>query len=78
MKVTIRNIDKTIFDGQASEVILPGLYGKIGVKPNHAAMSVILTTGEIYIHSTNQNEKFLAVEGIAHVDGNLVNILLTD
>ena len=78
MKVTIRYIDKTIFDGQANEVILPGLQGKVGIKPNHAAMSVILTTGEIYIKSANQNEKFEAIEGIAQITNNLVNILLTE
>lgn len=78
MKVTIRYIDKTIFDGQANEVVLPGLHGKVGIKPNHAAMSVILAAGEICIKSENQDYQFPAIEGIAQIGNNLVNILLTD
>lgn len=78
MKVTIRNIDKTIFDGQANEIVLPGLHGKVGIKPNHAAMSVILTVGDIYVKLTGQINKFTISEGIAHISNNMVSVLLTD
>jgi F0F1-type ATP synthase epsilon subunit len=76
MQVTIRYIDKTLFQGQVDEVILPGLYGKIGVKPHHAMMSVILSAGEISVKSANHDEKFTITEGIAHVSNNTVDVLL--
>lgn len=78
MKVTISSIDKTIFDGEATEVVLPGLNGKVGIKPNHAIMSVILASGDICVKLGNQIEKFTTTEGIAHISNNIISILLTD
>jgi F0F1-type ATP synthase epsilon subunit len=78
MQVIIRYIDRIVFDDYANKVILPGLHGKLGIKPNHAAISVILTTGEIHIKSKKKNKKFEAIEGIAQISNNVVNILLTD
>ena len=76
MQVIIRYIDKTIFDDRVNEIVLPGLHGKVGIKPNHTAMSVILTKGEIHIKSEIKNEKFDAIEGIAQISNNVINILL--
>ena len=76
MKVTIRYIDKTLFEGQVEEVVLPGLFGKVGIKPHHAMMSVILSAGEICVNTNNKSEKFAITEGIAHISNNTVDVLL--
>ena len=76
MQVTIRYVDKILFSGKVDEINLPGLQGKVGIKPHHAMMSVILCAGEISVVSANHNERFAIAEGIAHVNNNAVDVLL--
>ncbi len=76
MQVTIRYIDKTLFAGQVEAVSLPGLFGRVGIKPHHAMMSVILSVGEIYVNANAKVETFAITEGIARVSDNTVDVLL--
>jgi F0F1-type ATP synthase epsilon subunit len=75
--VVIKSIDNLIHHSKADEVILPALYGKVGVRPNHANTSVILTKGEIVIKKDNQQEAFAINNGIAQIKANKIDILLT-
>ncbi len=76
MNVTIRTIDKVLFTDTAIEINLPGLYGKVGIRPNHASMSVVLSAGEIQVKLANSIESFTIKNGIAQVSDNTVEILL--
>ena len=76
MNVVIRSIDKVIFTGVATEITLPGLFGKLGIRPNHAPMSVVLAEGEINIKTTDTKEHFSVKNGIAQISGTAVDILL--
>jgi len=77
MQVNLRSIDKVLFSGQVDTVILPGLFGKVGVKPHHAMMSVVLGAGEICLHLNDKTEKLAITEGIAYVSQNTVDVLLS-
>jgi F0F1-type ATP synthase epsilon subunit len=76
MNVTIRTIDKVLFTDTALEINLPGLYGKVGIRPNHASMSVVLSAGEIQVKLANSTETFTVQNGIAQVSNNTVDVLL--
>jgi F0F1-type ATP synthase epsilon subunit len=76
MNVTIRTIDKILFSDAAQEITLPGLYGKVGIRPNHAPMSVVLSEGEIQIKLSSGNKTFSIENGLAQVGDNAVNVLL--
>ena len=76
MNVTIRTIDKVLFTDTALEINLPGLYGKVGIRPHHASMSVVLSEGEIQVKLANSIESFTIKNGIAQVSDNTVEILL--
>ena len=76
MNVTIRTIDKVLFTDTALEINLPGLYGKVGIRPHHASMSVVLSEGEIQVKLANSTEKFTVQNGIAQVSNNTVEVLL--
>lgn len=78
MKVTIRTIDKVLFTDSAKEINLPGLYGRIGIRPHHASMSVVLCEGEIHVKLANSTENFTIQGGIAHVGENTVDVLLAE
>jgi F0F1-type ATP synthase epsilon subunit len=77
MKVTIRTIDKVLFTDIAQEVTLPGLFGKVGIRPHHAPMSIVLSKGEIQVQLANSNKIFSIENGLAHVSDNTVDVLLT-
>lgn len=76
MKVTIRTIDKVLFTDVAQEVTLPGLFGKVGIRPNHAPMSVVLSKGEIQVRLASNNKTFSIENGLAQVSNNTVDVLL--
>ena len=76
MNVTIRTIDKVLFTDTALEINLPGLYGKVGIRPHHASMSVVLSEGEIIVKLANSTETFTVQNGIAQVSDNTVEVLL--
>ena len=76
MNVTIRNIDKVLFTDTALEINLPGLYGKVGIRPHHASMSVVLCKGEIQVKLASSTETFTVQNGIAQVSNNTVEVLL--
>ncbi len=76
MNVTIRTIDKVLFTDTALEITLPGLFGKVGIRPNHAPMSVALSEGEIQVKLANSNKSFPVENGVAQVSDNTVDVLL--
>ena len=76
MNVTIRTIDKVLFTDTALEINLPGLYGKVGIRPHHASMSVVLSEGEIQVKLASSTETFTIQNGIAQVSNNTVDVLL--
>jgi F0F1-type ATP synthase epsilon subunit len=76
MNVTIRNIDKILFTDSAIEINLPGLYGKVGIRPHHSPMSVVLSEGEIQVKLASSDKTFSIKNGIAQVSGNTVDVLL--
>ena len=77
MKVSIRTVDEKIFSGTAIEVTLPGMFGKIGIRPHHATLSAVLISGEILVNQTKGQKSFTLNAGIAHVNKNTVDILLS-
>lgn len=77
MQVNVLCIDKILFSGQVNTVVLPGLFGKVGVKQHHSMMSVVLGAGEICLHLNGKTEKLAITEGIAHVNQNTVDVLLS-
>ena len=76
MNITIRTIDKILFTDTAQEITLPGLYGKVGIRPHHSPMSVVLSEGKIQVVSTNNNQTFSVENGVAQISDNMVDILL--
>lgn len=76
MNVTIRTIDKILFNDAVQEITLPGLFGKVGIRPQHAPMSVVLSEGEIQIKLSNSNKTFLIENGLAQISDNTVDVLL--
>ena len=53
------------------------MFGKIGIRPHHATLSAVLISGEILVNQTKGQKSFTLNAGIAHVNKNTVDILLS-
>lgn len=80
MTLTVRVIspDKTVWDAQAEEVVLPSTTGQLGILSGHAPLLTALDTGVMRVRS-ERNQDWLAIAllgGFAEVDQDEVTILV--
>ena len=80
MTLTVRVIspDKTVWDAEADEVILPSTTGQLGVLSGHAPMLTALDTGVMRVRA-NKSASWQAIAllgGFAEVDQDEVTILV--
>ena len=80
MTLTVRVIspDKTIWDEQAQEVILPSTTGQLGILSGHAPLLSALDAGVMRVRSS-ANQDWVAIAlmgGFAEVEENEVTILV--
>jgi len=76
MNIEIIDPDKTIFQGDADLVQLPGKDGSFEILNNHAPLISVLRAGKIKIVDQNKNMQFFEVKGgVIEVQKNKVLIL---
>lgn len=76
MKVEILSPGKSLFDGEAKFVFLPGSDGSMGILDNHAALITTLQKGVVKIElSEGKTESFEVSGGTVEVLNNRVIIL---
>lgn len=78
MPLTVRVIapDKTVWDSQAEEVILPSTTGQLGVLSGHAPMLTALDTGVMRVRANKDWVAIALMGGFAEVDQDEVTILV--
>ena len=75
MDVQIISPDKSLYEGQADLVTVPGTNGSIGILNNHAPLVSSLKKGEVKI-ILNEKEEFFNIEGgVVEVSKNKVVVL---
>lgn len=76
MHIEIIDPDKTIFQGEAELVQLPGKDGSFEILNNHAPLISVLRAGKIKIVDQNKNAQFFEVKGgVIEVQKNKILIL---
>lgn len=76
MKVDIINPEKSIFEGEATIVQLPGKDGSFEIMSNHAPLIAVLKKGKIKVVDKEKKELFFEVNGgVVEVLQNKVLIL---
>ncbi len=63
MFIEIVNPDKTIFEGEAKAVLLPGVDGFFEILDRHAPLISVLQKGKIKVVDGSGNENFYEVNG---------------
>ncbi|HIK16877.1 MAG TPA: F0F1 ATP synthase subunit epsilon [Leptolyngbyaceae cyanobacterium M33_DOE_097] len=78
MALTVRVIapDKTVWDSEAEEVILPSTTGQLGILPRHAPLLTALDTGVMQVRSGKEWVPIAVMGGFAEVDKDEVTILV--
>jgi len=78
MTITVRVIapDKTVWDSEAQEVILPSTTGQLGVLTGHAPLLTALDTGVMRVRADKNWVPIALMGGFAEVENNEVTILV--
>jgi F-type H+-transporting ATPase subunit epsilon len=76
MNVEILTPDKTLFQGDAEVVTLPGVNGSFQILKNHAPMIANLSKGSLSIKSSGSVQQFDVNGGLVEVLDNKVVVLV--
>jgi F-type H+-transporting ATPase subunit epsilon len=68
--------DKSVFDGSADEVILPGTTGQLGILTGHVSMLTALDTGVLRLREGTTWQSIALMGGFAEVESNQVTVLV--
>ena len=67
--------DRTVFQGDAVMVILPGAAGEMGILPKHAPVLTTLKYGVVRVRQQGADHVFAVAGGVAEVPPDLVTVL---
>ena len=67
--------DRTVFQGLADMVLLPGTDGEMGILPHHAPLLTTLKYGIIKVRSQGKETVFTVAGGVAEVQPDIITIL---
>lgn len=78
MSLTVRVIspDKTVWDAEAEEVILPSTTGQLGILSGHAPLMTALDVGVMRVRPAKDWEAIALMGGFAEVENDEVTILV--
>ena len=79
LEVTFVTADRTVWTGQAAQVVVPAVDGSMGILPQMQPTLAILGTGSVRIISQDGSVEELSVEGgFVSVDSDVVTIGVDD
>lgn len=77
MRLDIISADQVLFQGEVTQVTLPGELGSFTVLNNHASLISVLVPGKIIYKDENGAEHSKDVKGgIADIDNNIVSVCI--
>jgi|SRR5579875_366224 F-type H+-transporting ATPase subunit epsilon len=75
LHVEVVTADRALYDGEADLVSAPGIEGRLGILPHHAALLTVLNPGELTIRLGDAEEAIFVSGGFLEVSDNRVTIL---
>ena len=75
MRVSVISAERSVFDGDASAVIVPAYDGLVGILPRHAAFMTLLGKGVVTIRRTGGTQKVEVSGGFLQVAKDVVRIV---
>ena len=75
MEVQIITPDSTLFNGEATLVVVPGIDGQIGILNNHAPLVSSLVKGVVKVKYNDKEDLFDIPGGVVEVSLNKITVL---
>lgn len=75
LKVSVISPEKTVYEGEADQVVVPAWDGQLGVLKGHAPMLVLLGEGELRITGAGGDQRFNIRGGFLQVADDVVTVL---
>jgi F-type H+-transporting ATPase subunit epsilon len=76
LQVRVIAPDKTVWDAEAQEIILPSTTGQLGILGGHAPLLSALDTGVMRVRADQKWSSIVLMGGFAEVDNDCVTILV--
>jgi len=75
MRVTIISPERSVFDGEATAVVVPAYDGKVGILPRHAPFMTLLGDGILTVRQDDSSREFHVRGGFLQVLDDTVNVV---
>ena len=75
LSVTVVTGEQTIYDGQADTLVLPGVWGQIAIRRNHAPLLAELEPGEMLVKTGDDELDYVIGGGFVEVRDNQAIVL---
>jgi F-type H+-transporting ATPase subunit epsilon len=75
LHVEVVTAERELYNGEANLVSAPGVEGRLGILPKHAALLTILAPGELNIQLDGAEEPLFVSGGFLEVSNNSVTVL---
>ena len=75
MEVQIITPDSTLYNGEATLVVVPGIDGQIGILNNHAPLVSSLVKGVVKVKHNDKEDLFDIPGGVVEVSLNKITVL---
>ncbi len=75
LRVAVISPERTVFEGDATMVVVPAWDGELGVLRGHAPMLALLGEGEMRVQSDGGEQRFRVRGGFLQVADDVVTIL---
>lgn len=75
LKVSVISPERTLFDGDATQVVAPAFDGEVGILTGHAPMMALLGRGVLRVTEGNGERRFTVEGGFLQVVDNHVRVV---
>ena len=77
MKLKLISAETVVFEGEVSQVTLPGIMGEFQVLKNHASLISTLSAGRVKYVTTEGTEGETTIPGgLADIDRNVISVCI--
>ncbi len=75
MKVIISKVDRVLFEGEAKELLVPGVDGDMTILTHHSPLVTVLRKGKVRVR-TDKESSWDIEKGILEVGSDIATVLL--
>lgn len=75
LRVAVISPERTLYDGEATQVIAPAFDGEVGILTGHAPMMTLLGRGTLRVDREGTEQQFTVAGGFLQVVDNQVRVV---